>query len=357
MRSKRAAASGAPGLALETLGSVPPLLPPTAISGIAVSTQHSSTTLNPAADSARRGGPLRGTQSMVYILAQLVRQPRLIAIEIGWRWIFGIPALAVLYYQVNLLLTRTPLPAGGLNNFSLADPNAAASAFSNASSIITPGLEHLAWWLGPILAVGWAFSSGIGRTLLMQQLVPGSRPEPGALIGLQLLRIAALVGSGFAWLAAIHWVASATLQPTGTQPDFSPNLVGYFAWVICLSLGTFTLWALVSWVFSIAPLIAVLEKRGIAGSLWRSLRLGPLTPKLVEVNFVLGIVKMALVVLAMVFCATPLPFDSVANGNPLYLYWAFITVLYLAGSDFFQVARLAAFISFWNTLRDRDTQR
>jgi hypothetical protein len=297
-----------------------------------------------------KAAPIRGTQSLVHLLGDCVRQPRLLAIELAWRWLFGIPSLAILYYQLSGLVQRTPLPPGGLDNFSLTDPNAAALAFSTTSSMLMPGLIHLAWWLGPILAVGWAFSSGIGRSILLRRMVPGSNPNPGTLIGLQFVRIAALVGSTLVWFQAIHMVAHATLEPTGAQPDFSPNLVGYFAWVIFLSLGMFTLWALVSWVSSIAPLLAVLENRGIGGSLWRSLRLGRLTPKLVEVNFVLGIVKMALVVLATVFCATPLPFESVSKGTPLYVYWAFITVLYLAASDFFQVARLAAFIQFWDAL-------
>ena len=297
---------------------------------------------------------LRGTQSLVHLLGDCVKQPQLLAIELAWRWIFGIPALAVLFYQANALLIRTPLPAGGLDNFSLADPNAAALAFSNTTGTLLPGLQHLAWELGPILAIGWAFSSGIGRSILLRRMVPGSDPNPGTLIGLQLLRIVALVGSALLWFAALHWVARSMLEPTGAQPDFEPNLVGYFAWVIFLSLGTFTLWAMVSWVSSIAPLIAVLERRGIASSLGRSLRLGRLTSKLVEVNFVLGIVKMALVVLAAVFCATPVPFNSTASGTLLYAYWGFITVLYLAASDFFQVARLAAFIQFWNALIRKD---
>jgi hypothetical protein len=61
----------------------------------------------------------------------------------------------------------------------------------------------------------------------------------------------------------------------------------------------------------------------------------------------LGIVKLALVVLAMVFSATPLPFSSVMVGTPLYLWWAAVTLWYFAASDFFQVARLVAFIRFW----------
>ena len=82
-------------------------------------------------------------------------------------------------------------------------------------------------------------------------------------------------------------------------------------------------------------------------SLASSLRQGALTGKLVEVNLVLGIVRLALIVLAMVFSAIPLPFEADMTGAALYLWWAVVTVLYLVASDFFQVARLAAFVQFW----------
>jgi hypothetical protein len=114
--------------------------------------------------------------------------------------------------------------------------------------------------------------------------------------------------------------------------------------VIVFSLGVFTVWALLSWVFSIAPLLALVEGLGVGGSLVRSLRLGPLRGKLVEINLVMGIAKIALVVLAMVFSATPLPFADAVSGGTLYAWWAVVTVLYLVASDFFQVARVVAFV-------------
>jgi hypothetical protein len=126
-----------------------------------------------------------------------------------------------------------------------------------------------------------------------------------------------------------------------------PNLVLYCALVIILSLGIFTVWALLSWVFSIAPLLALLDGLGVRGSLLRSLRLGPLRRQLVEINLVMGIAKIALVVLAMVFSATPLPFDDAVSGATLYVWWAAVTVLYLVASDFFQVARIVAFVELW----------
>ena len=86
--------------------------------------------------------------------------------------------------------------------------------------------------------------------------------------------------------------------------------LAYSAWVICLSLGIFVLWAFLSWIFSIAPLLAMLEGKGVFASLGRTLQLGKLKGKLVEVNLVLGIVRLALIVLAIVFSAIPLPFEA-----------------------------------------------
>jgi len=98
-------------------------------------------------------------------------------------------------------------------------------------------------------------------------------------------------------------------------------------------------------------MLVLLEKRGVASSLVRSLRLCPLTGQLVEVNLVMSIIKLALIVLAMVFSTIPLPFASDMEGPPLYAWWAVVSVLYLIASDFFQVARLVAFIQFWRAFQ------
>jgi len=209
------------------------------------------------------------------------------------------------------------------------------------AAALEPQVTRTALWLGPLLAVAWAAGSGLGRSAVLRRLDSELRPAPLTLIWLQLLRIASLAAVCLGWYSAIRWAAETTLT---SDP---PNLVGYSAWVICLTLGIFVLWALLSWIFSIAPLLAALENLGVRRSLAHSLRLGALTGKLVEVNLVLGIVRLALIVLAMVFSAIPLPFTPDMTGIPLYLWWAAVTLLYLVASDFFQVARLAAFVQFW----------
>jgi hypothetical protein len=67
----------------------------------------------------------------------------------------------------------------------------------------------------------------------------------------------------------------------------------------------------------------------------------------VEINLVLGIVKAALIVLAMVFCATPVPFKEEINGPSLYAWWVLVSVWYCVASDFFQVARIIGFMEIW----------
>jgi hypothetical protein len=114
-----------------------------------------------------------------------------------------------------------------------------------------------------------------------------------------------------------------------------------------LTLGLFTLWAVVSWVLSVAPLLAMLRGLGVRASLAAAFRLGPLKGKLVEINLVMGIVKIALIVLAMVFSATPLPFESVTTPEFLTWWWIGVGVLYFIASDFFHVARLVGYLHLW----------
>jgi hypothetical protein len=159
--------------------------------------------------------------------------------------------------------------------------------------------------------------------------------------------VAVFFATCWGWLRSIAWVA-ATHIPAAGEPD----LVGYSMWAIFLSLAFFTLWALISWAISIAPLLMLLEKRSALSSLGQSLRLGKaLTGKLVEVSMVMGIVNLALVVLAMVLSAAPLPFSDQLGGDALHVVWAAAVVFYLVATDYFQVVRIRSFMEFWRMFR------
>ena len=125
-----------------------------------------------------------------------------------------------------------------------------------------------------------------------------------------------MLGLHLLGVVSFHRLGGATHIGNGAEPD----LVGYTMWAIFLTLGFFTLWALVNWPVSIAPMLVLLENRSALSALLRSLRLGKaFRSKLIEINLVMGIVKLALLVLAMVFSSVLIPFSEQVGAGALHL--------------------------------------
>jgi hypothetical protein len=292
------------------------------------------------------GGTVRGTQSFVHTLSECWRRPSLTALEVLWRWAYGIPVLLVLRYEALRILRETPVDIAALRNMTVLDPMGSAATLAKAMQVLVPAALRVALWLAPVMVVAWVVMSAVGRTMVLRRVDGRLHSQIGTLIVLQAVRVVALLGSFAVWFWCLEGVAELTVTgPVAAGGD--PNLVGYFSLVIVATLGLFTLWAVVSWALAIAPLLAMLRGLGAGGSLAAAFRVGALKSKLVEINLVMGIVKIALIVLAMVFSATPLPFESMTTPEFLLWWWVGVTVLYFLGSDFFHVARQVAYLQLW----------
>jgi hypothetical protein len=292
------------------------------------------------------GGTVRGTQSFVHTLSECWRRPSLTALEVLWRWAYGIPVLLVLRYEALRILRETPVDIAALRNMTVLDPMGSAATLAKAMQVLVPAALRVALWLAPVMVVAWVVMSAVGRTMVLRRVDGRLHSQIGTLIVLQAVRVVALLGSFAVWFWCLEGVAELTVTgPVAAGGD--PNLVGYFSLVIVATLGLFTLWAVVSWALAIAPLLAMLRGVGAGGSLAAAFRVGALKSKLVEINLVMGIVKIALIVLAMVFSATPLPFESMTTPEFLLWWWVGVTVLYFLGSDFFHVARQVAYLQLW----------
>jgi hypothetical protein len=182
---------------------------------------------------------------------------------------------------------------------------------------------------------------------LLPHLQSRPRFRPIAFISLQAAWMALLALVFFGWYRTMQWTAAAHITAVG-----EPDLIGYFIWAIFLSLGFFIAFALLSWALSIAPLLMLIEERSALSALGQAFRLGKgFTSKLAEINLVMGIVKLALIVLAMVFSAAPLPFSDELGPGALHVVTTGAVVFYLVANDYFQVVRLKAFIEFWKIFR------
>ncbi len=291
--------------------------------------------------------PVRGTQKLVDQMGWVFSRPLLTGLEVAWRWVFGVPFLFICWQQLQRIATAVPPESAGLNSIDAQNPWVAMVQLASVWTHYQPHVAAVLQWLAPAAAVVWVVVSGVGRSVVFKHLEPGVRFRPLAMILLQAVWLVLLAAIFWCWFRSIQWDAA-----THITPDGEADLVGYSIWAIFLSLGFFSLWALVSWPISIAPMLVLLEERSPASALVESFKLGRVfTGKLMEINLVMGIVTLMLIVLAMVFSAAPLPFSDQLGPDALHAVTAASTVFYLVGSDYFQVVRLKSFIEFWHTFR------
>lgn len=310
-----------------------------------------------------RGGrvAVRGTQSFVHTMFWCWTHPSVTVLEIVWRWVFGVFALRlVVPRSLKIFSTATggtnDLGRLGLDHLSLTDPMGSVTSIAAAGEAVLPTILDAAKWIVPVLLVAWVVLSGIGRTLVLRRVDPRLEPRPFTLMVLHFTRIVALAGSFGMWFALVTWAgASAVSGPLNRGQE--PELVRYFAIVIVGTIGLFTLWAVFSWGLAFAPLLTMLRGSGPGESLTGALRVGPLKMKLVEINLVMGIIKIALMVLALVLSACPLPFESVASERFLMCWWVGVGLLYLVASDFFHVTRLVAYLQLWRAFEPDEELR
>ncbi len=297
---------------------------------------------------------VRGTQSAVAQMGWVFARPSLTVLEIAWRWLVGAPLLLVCWIQAQKILAALPPDATGLDKVNLQDPWVSAVRLADAWDLYRPPVEHVLIWLGPVAAIAWVIVSGLGRNLVMKRLEPRVPFRPASMIALQAAWLAFLAATCWAWYRSIGWAAASHIG-NGDEPD----LVGYTMWAIFLTLGFFTLWAFVNWAVAIAPMLVLLEDRSAVSALREAMRLGKsFTSKLVEINLVMGIVKLALLVLAMVFSSVLIPFSDEIGAGALHLEWILVSLFYFIASDYFHVVRLKGFVEFWRTFRgDRSVQK
>ena len=298
--------------------------------------------------------PATGPQPFLRIIALCWARPRLLAIELTWRWLSGSFLLVLGGLEAARIAsaTRTAIEGTGLFNATIEstiqDPTQLSVALASTTAILRPWIAHAAVGLAPLALFAWVMAFAFGRSALLRNWDSTLPRRVWLLAVCEAVRLAAMLAISTFWYVALQWAARYALgpvtEPQGTGAQADPNLVLYCALVIIITLGLFALWSLLSWSLVAAPLVALLERTTFAQGFIRSLRMARARGKLVEVNLAMAVIKLGLLVLATVLSATPLPFESMMQGWPLTAWWIFVTLLYLAASDFFKMARLLAFL-------------
>jgi hypothetical protein len=277
------------------------------------------------AELVRVGSDVRGTQSFVHVIAAVFRRPSLVALEVAWRWVVGSIVIGVI---------ALGNPEAYEHRFDAQYWRGFGNALMHGGVTFEPTIAGIS--LPVALIVLWAVISGLARDVILRRVDGSLHPRRAAVAGLAIVRVV-----GFAMLvAAWLWALVAIWLHVVREAD--PNYVLGFALVVIWTLVLFMLWSVVSWIFPVASTLAMMRDLSFGESLRAAMRSKALRSKTIEINLVMGIVKVALVVLAMVFSATPLPFQTYTTDGFLWCWWVAVAVLYLLASDFFHVVRMVA---------------
>ena len=289
-----------------------------------------------------RHSPPAGRPTFVQAMVEVWRRPALTGIEVLWRWCVGGLLFAAAGYATRIhppqIADRTYL----LRNATVFQPMALMRGFSAVGSDILHGAWPLLRWFAPLAAVLWVLAAMLGQTLWLRRYDPALKTRMPTFALLTLLRLSKLVATLGTWVGC--WVLA--LRVTVVVPmtrHHDPNLVLLAAMMIGLTLLLFVTRSVTSWVVHLAPLIAMTRNVSVRKSIVMAIRAPKkLRSQLIETNLVMGIVKVALLVLAMVFSACPLPFSSVETQEFLTCWWIGVGVWWLLASDYFHVVRIVA---------------
>ncbi len=304
------------------------------------------------------GGGLRGTQSFVRVMQWCWMHPSAVALEVLWRWMFGAVVVGVVWrWAVPVLEGALGGPDGvaralaQVESLSLLEPTRTVERVSALSGVIGPALGQLVLRLGLPLVVVWLLFSTTGRWLVLRRVDRTRGGSWSAAAALQVIRLVALGGFTWAWMLVVRGAAVRELSgPVGAGQE--PALVPFFAILILATLLFFLAWSLVSYAVTLPPLLALVRGLGVPAALGAGRAAGGLRMKLIEINLVMGIVKVTLLVVFLTISACPLPFQTVITQEFLIWWTAGCAVLYCLGSDFFHVARQVAMLRLWEVYRE-----
>jgi hypothetical protein len=277
-------------------------------------------------------------------MVEVWRRPSLTAIEVGWRWLLCAPLLLLCWRLVSAALGEAgfEILSRGASSLSVLRLLESTAAMREVFRVLWPRLIPLVRFFVPAFLLAWPVVASVGRTFLLRRFDPElktRRPTFALLALLQLSKLVAMLGTWVGcWALAVR---VAIVAPTARHED--SNLVLFAAMIIGLTLLVFVGRSMTSWILQLASLIAMTRNVSVRKSIVMAIRAPKaLRSQLIETNLIMGIVKVALLVLAMVFSACPLPFSSVETQGFLTCWWIGVGVWWLLASDYFHVVRMVA---------------
>ncbi len=286
-------------------------------------------------------------------LAALREEPLLLVAELAWRWCFALAAWLTALFAAAMFLDS--LPVSSLDRFLLGTLNPALE--SSALSHILHGALLRYLWIKIIVLAGltllWAFAAAVGRAASLRNLVAlagGDDRDEDAGWQLRPMFQLHLLRALWTWTALGCFIASCLFGNLMWQQRHAARAAFFCVFGLALSI---VFGVMLNWTFGLAPLFCIRAQVNARDALTLTIDFCAR-----EGGRILGL---SVIFLALRFVWFGAMFFLVlaptALGKHVAIGWQFLLMgilflIYLAGADALNLARLGAYAA----LPDIDAQ-
>jgi len=276
-------------------------------------------------------------------------EPALLALELLWRWCFGLALLAVLFVAYTHVRQAILISDADQAIFASEDPLAIANAGAALIAASQPLLLRVLLRICVVVTVLWVIVGVPGRALVARLIgrrlasdygiaIAPDKPRWIAFACLAILRVLMLLILFIGYLAGVLIAMRVNVD--------RPNLLAD-ALIIAASLAlSAVVWNAVNWVLSLAPIFVVRDGMGPLDAVVAALAFIRR-----RYSFLAAIALWNSTLRGLVATAITLAGVATVLWRPPHALWltalllALETVVYLVASDYFLLARLAAYSS------------
>jgi hypothetical protein len=275
--------------------------------------------------------------------------PALLAMELLWRWSFGLALLALSFMAYARLRQAVFLSDADELALSGQDPLAVASAAAGLIGEALPLLLRLLAQVFTVAAVVWIAAAGLGRGIITRMIVRSFASGYGVSVAPDAPRWRVFATLKFARVLMLLILAIGYLGGVLIAAFVNPreqNLLVSALIVFASLAAASVLWSYVNWVLSLAPVFVVRDGLGVLDSVVAAIAFirrnhSRLTAIAIWNSTWRGLSATGISIAAV--------FSVVLHGAlPAWAVTALLvleTLLYLVVSDTFLLARLAAYAS------------
>jgi hypothetical protein len=268
---------------------------------------------------------------------EVIRDPALLLIEIGWRWTFGAIAILVFTASAFFLLGRINFDPHRLESLTALNPWQLAYTLTGLLASVSAVLFRVAAVASLLLTFCWTVLSALGRyaTLARPALAPGASMR--GCLAISAARALVALAAILAWITAGLFAGMIAAVPTAKKTFPIPLMsVAILLPALVLIVGA---WSTLNWYLSLAPLFPEHGWRGSVTGGWKFARLS--RDQVLETSIITGILRAGLFVVALLLCLAV--GAVITNPRVSIADLVAISLFYFLIADFIYVARLVAY--------------